>query len=397
MKCRKCFKAIPEGSNYCNWCGAAQHPHSHRRANGEGSVYMERKTRKWTAEYLVGYRNSEDDPLHYRKVVKRKRGLATKKEALDVLKKLKDEYGNTPVASNGIIAGSVQLPTLLVLWKQVERDVLPTVSKSRASLYRKAWDRLSDFHHRDIRDITVAEWQSVVDTHTPDGMYYPARDMKVLISQLYKAAESRGIVANNLAPFIKLPEHTDKQRKAFTLEEVNTFWKQYNDGDLFAGYILLMIYTGMMPGELFSCKLENVDLKNHRIVGAGKKTKKRKESPIIFGDEISHVLSALMKHSKEEGSDKLLPISRDVFYDTFPEKLKDYGVRPLTPYSCRHTTATVLADLNTPMPVIKEIMRHNQIMTTQIYIHTQEDSMRKAVDSMERKTTHKAEKTPPAE
>ena len=32
-------------------------------------------------------------------------------------------------------------------------------------------------------------------------------------------------------------------------------WSAYDSGDIFSGYILLMIYTGMMPGELLKLKV----------------------------------------------------------------------------------------------------------------------------------------------
>ena len=43
--------------------------------------------------------------------------------------------------------------------------------------------------------------------------------------------------------------------------------------------------------------------------------------------------------------------------------------RPLTPYACRHTTASALTLQDIPPSVIQEVMRHTKFTTTQRYIH----------------------------
>lgn len=113
-------------------------------------------------------------------------------------------------------------------------------------------------------------------------------------------------------------------------------WSAYEAGDLFIGYIILMIYTGMMPGELLDLKLSSIDLDNGQIVGAGKKTKVRKATPITVAEFVKPVLLALMTMSNGA---KLVPMNRDRFYEQYHQHIVDAGVRDLPPYSCRHTTA----------------------------------------------------------
>ena len=72
------------------------------------------------------------------------------------------------------------------------------------------------------------------------------------------------------------------------------------------------------------------------ITGAGKKTKTRKETPVVLADIILPVLEDLCQHTKGE---KIISINRDNFYTKYHETMARVGCRDLPPYSCRRSTA----------------------------------------------------------
>ena len=150
---------------------------------------------------------------------------------------------------------------------------------------------------------------------------------------------------------------------------------------MLALYILLMIYTGMMPGELFAFKKDMIDWDTNEIRGCGLKTKKRKETPIVFPQLIAPVLLDLCQHS-DSRIGNVLCMSRDRFYGAFHAALARCGARDLKPYSCRHTTATALALGNIAPSVIQEVMRHTKFSTTQRYIHPDMAAAHAAVDTL---------------
>lgn len=80
-------------------------------------------------------------------------------------------------------------------------------------------------------------------------------------------------------------------------------WEDYAAGNHFTGYILLMIYTGMMPGELFDLRKNMIDFDAHTIIGCGKKTKKRKDTPLVISNVVEPVLRDLYDNA---AGDKLL-------------------------------------------------------------------------------------------
>ena len=147
---------------------------------------------------------------------------------------------------------------------------------------------------------------------------------------------------------------------------------------------MLMIYTAMMPGELLDARKDNIDWQGRQIVGAGKKTKERKETPIVLADFILPVVADLCEHTD---GDKLIKINKDRFYETYYSVLERAGCRRLTPYSCRHTAATTLALENIPPSIIQKIMRHAKFSTTEKYIHINIEPMREAINLLQKKKT----------
>ena len=153
-------------------------------------------------------------------------------------------------------------------------------------------------------------------------------------------------------------------------------WDAFADGDTFIGYLLLMIYSGMMPGELFACEKSMIDLDRCEIFGCGKKT--RKGTTIVFADIVKPVVETLMEG---EGK-KICALYETEWYDEYHRATTRIGVRDLPPYSCRHTTGTEAAKQNLNASTIQKIMRHSKITTSQKYIHLGTEEAHKGINSM---------------
>ena len=366
MICVKCGKDAPDAP-YCALCGWKQSENPvkrTKRGNGEGCVYKQGKT--WYAKitlYSVSSVN-ENGKKVFRQKRRKKGGFSTKKDALAYIETLRAPESRTA-------------PTLLALYTAWEKNDLPKLSADKKSAYKKARERMDSLMGRRIDSITVADMQSIIDTEA--SSYYTARDIKTLFSHLFKKALPDQYVSDNLAQYLVLPELKEKEAQPFTAEEVQKMWSAFAAGDTFVGYLLLMIYTGMMPGELMACRKDMIDYDRCEIWGCGKKTKKRKEVPIVFPAFIAPVLEALCAYS---GSEKLQPHAPDNWYTKYHDTAKRIGVRDLPPYSCRHTTGTEAARLNLSAPIIQGVMRHSKITTTQRYIHLGSESIHAAVEQM---------------
>ena len=348
MLCFKCKKDIPDGAIWCPWCGKKQTSEPMKRtkrANGTGCVVKRGKT--WTCIVSVGIKPDGQA------VRKTKGGFPTRTAALEYVEQLKFK------------------PQTQRTLRQIHEAIQPRIeklSKDKKQHYKLAWKRIEKIHGADVSSLSVADLQNVMDEA---GLtHYPAKDIKDLLSLIYERAIADDLVTTNKARFLVLPDLNEKETVPFNADEITSMWRDFEQGHIVTGLFLLMIYTGMMPGELRKLTAGMIDVENRRIVGVGMKTEKRKETPVVIPQIILPVLAALTAGLEPE--DRLYRHDELQFYADFAEMKKRCNCRPikeLRPYSCRHTLATTLADQNVSAGIIKEIMRHSKITTTQKYMH----------------------------
>ena len=366
MQCRKCQKDMDSAMPFCPWCGAKQAVDvrkPRKRGNGQGSAI--KRGNSWVAVYTSEFYATPDGKLHQRR--KWKGGFKTKKEAL--------AFASSPVETNE------KAPTLRDYWNNWFASDFSDLSKSKQTAFKIAWKKMERLAGKSMDVLTIQDLQTIIDEKAPT--YYPAKDIKTLFSHLFKRAVAEGQARTNLSEFIRLPSLDEKEQEPFSEVELRRFWDAYGSGDHFIGFVLLMIYTGMMPGELLGLKKDMIDFEKNEIHKAGIKTKKRKSVPIVFPDMIAPIIADLIERSNSTHG-YVVGMNKDKFYSEYHSAMVRTGVRDLPPYSCRHTTATALALGNIAPSVIQKVMRHTKFSTTQRYIHPDTTSVHKAVNTMGR-------------
>ena len=365
MICRKCRQEAPEGP-YCALCGAKQsvspkpEKSVRHRGNGTGTVFKRGKT--WTAQRTL-YITVDETGKRHRKYAT-KGGFATKRDAIMYLESLENANKRTA-------------PKLIELWETYEKSELPKLSQSKQSGYKTARKRLEDIMWRRIDALTTSDLQDAINKEC--SSYCTACDCKTVLSKLYQYACANQFVSSNLAQYIVLPKNEEKESEPFTADEVDKMWAAFADGDLFVGYLLVMVYSGMMPGELLALKKSMIDLEKCEIFGNGKKTKIRKQNAIVFAECARPVLEELIETST---TDSIVNTSRIVWYREYHNAIKRIGIRDLPPYSCRHTTGTEAAKQNLNASTIQKIMRHAKITTSQRYIHLGSEDAHKGTNQL---------------
>lgn len=374
MICPKCQRVIPDDAQLCCYCGRTivkrQPAKKHQRTNGSGSVYKRGKS--WMIQITVGWETGEDGKPRQR--YKHKGGFKTKNEALAYIPELKRNYD----------AQLKRVPSLGEYWETYEAHEYERLSDSKKTAYRIAWRKLNDLQYVPINAITVQKLRDIVDTNATS--YYTARDMKVLLKHLFKLAAADGWASKDLPDFIILPPLKEKERSPFTQDEQRALWRIYDEGDKRAALPLIMIYTGMMPGEMQNLKKDMIDFDAQQITGAGLKTEVRKKSPIYLPDDIIPVLFEEIQASTSQ-SGYVWARNEKKFYENYYAALEAAGCRRLEPYCCRHTTATALAITENIAPrTIQKVMRWSSTKMLDRYAHPDDQAARDAINTLKRTT-----------
>lgn len=341
------------------------------RGNGQGTAYQRGQT--WTACVTIGW-ILPDDPSKPRRPIRRtKGGFKTKKDAI----------AYCPTLLAGGIEKPSEAPRLLSYWDSYSAGDMLKISKGKQSAYRTAWKRLKPIHDVRVDVITVELLRKVVSESCPT--FDTAKDCKSLLSNLFELAAADRFAVRELPSYIILPEHEESEPVPFSKEEQKKIWKAYDDGDRRAAVHLLMIYTGMMPGELQLLKVENIDLDKRIIIRAGLKTRVRKRTPVVLADCILPVVEDLLAHAMPSGY--IWKRNEKAWYENYYAVLEENGCRRLPPYSCRHTTATALAvDKNVAPQTIRKIMRWSTVRMLDRYAHPQTADAIDGVNQIDRPT-----------
>ena len=334
------------------------------RANGTGSVYYDSRSKRWVAQIVVGKRYTEDMKVRF--LYKRKYF----KKRTDALKAV------------ATIGQSSDRPSFTVSYYY---DVFTsgkggTLSQTKQDAYRIAYNRLNPLWNTPVKNLTIQMLQTVISASC--ASYWPAHDVRTLLNQIFRLAAADDREINPVLPsLLQLPKMEESQVEPFTEEEQIKLWFAYESGDMDAAGPLIMIYTGMMTGELLKLTKGMVNLESREITGVGLKTKERKKKSVLLPEDIIPVLEDVIAKAE---TDRLFPYSKDAYYRRYYKLLKRAGIdRELSPYSCRHTTATVLAvNANIAPQTLQRIMRWKSTKMMDRYVTPSDQDALKAVNKI---------------
>lgn len=350
MRCKKCKKEIEDDSVYCRFCGVKQAAERTKksRANGTGSVWKT-KDNRWKAQIVLYYYKDNN-------------GKKQKKTSTKTFDRKTDALFFANGSKESDETAVVKLNDLYEIFTQSKK--YDRLSKSQQDKMRFAWNKMQPIQFENLADLSIELMQETIDNAAKT--YYPARDMKVLLSHLFTLAIQRQQETINKSEYIELPDAPKAKRQVFTEEEIAALWDDYNgqcpegpaEAHKFTGYIIIMAYTGMRIGELFGIKKVNVHLEEHYMIG-GEKTEAGRDREI----PISTLIAPIVEYYYNIGKTKLVHRNIDNFYDDYWETLARLNIRHLPPQTCRHTYFTRLAQNNVHPALIAAMGGHAQYET----------------------------------
>lgn len=362
QNCIKCGKALPDGAEFCCWCGKKQTTvkrKSRKRANKQGSVYKlsnPNLSRPWCAALPARYdeqKNKTQQILGYYK---------TKTEALNAL--------NAAVSSD-ISVEKINY-TLSHVYNEWSEQHYRNLSNSAIANYKSAWNYMKPYYKSKMRDLRATDIQTCIDKAVEDGRARATCEkIRNLYSQLCKHSMSIDIITQNYSQFLVLPPQDKEDKIPFTIDEMKKIEAEGSDT---AKIILIMIFTGLRIGELFDMKKENVYLDDTppRLIG-GKKTEAGTNRIIPIH---SHIIE-IIRHFMDKKGDYLISNTKGNRKNekNFREReyyplLKSLGIEKKTPHCTRHTFATELQAAGAKEEDLIKVIGHaDYSTTTENYVH----------------------------
>lgn len=377
MKCRKCKAELPEGSKYCNMCGAkvAVERKPKSRGNGTGTVY--KRGANWTAVIVTGFELDSDNKMHRK--TRSKGGFKTKREALEYIPTLKLQPERKPKSKT---------------FAQLYEAWLPThrAGKDTINCYKAAYKYFEPVHHLNIDDIDIDDLQECVD-ECPKGRR-TKENMKALCGLMYKYAIPRHLASLELGHYLivsgesgskaALPDDALEKMRAHT-------------GDVFgASYVLCQCYLGYRPSEFVALNASMYNSVENAFVH-GAKTAAGINRTVTVSPKIQPYINTLLTNRSSgaiftdpDGKAYTTSRYRELFYAVLDACGIDNPIierdgknfYTYTPHSCRHTFATLMKRVNGADKDKLELIGHTSTEMLRHYQDVNFSDLRKITDAL---------------
>ncbi len=339
--CVKCKKELPEGALYCPYCGKKQErsPRKHRkRANGTGNISVLSGNR---AKKYMARRNGELIGTY-----------STYVEAQKALDRLTDVDINSRYN---------------LTFAQVYAAWAPEHAREMQSMgnYSASYKNCPELHDRKFRSLRKSDYMAVIIRMEQAGKSKSTCEkMLQLFGQLSKWAMDEGIVQQNHAKNVKTTAQQLSTKHPFSAAQIRAI----QDSTLPAAQIaLILIGTGCRPNELFKAPLARCS--PGYFIG-GSKTDAGKDRVIAVSPIGLDAYEQLRQAAIQSGGTRLIDgysgnrSAANYAKRDFKALMTEIGAEGMTPYNCRHTFITLAVRAGVSPAILKRMVGHADISTT---------------------------------
>lgn len=349
-----------------------------RRANGQGTVFKlsGRRRKPWIAQVTIGYELDMENQKGKRLY-----------ETLGYFEKKTDAETALLLYNSGLVEAKsdMTLQNVYDVWSK--NKFKEKLSKSTIDGYKASWKKLDSLKNKLFAEIRSDEFQDIIDDSrdNKNASKSTLTKLKSLIYVLCEYAYHNNILKTNYSELIKTGEVEKNERNAFNDMEMEIFKKNI-DKIPWIDTVLVLCYTGARPTEMLTLTKFNVDLENKLITG-GIKTPAGKNRIIPIHPVIYPIIKKWYNKNgetifcNEEGK----PLTARAYREKrYRPALESVGVRPLDPYCCRHTFATMMNRINAPSANVQKIMGHvvGSDITDKVYTHPEIEELRQTIEML---------------
>ncbi len=213
------------------------------------------------------------------------------------------------------------------------------------------------------------------------------------LKSLFKYMKIQGYIEKNPAQMLELPRLAHKLPSVLTIEQIDAIIDcidmSSEQGQRNRAIIEVLYGSGLRVSELVELKISEISFEDEFILVHGKGDKERLVplSPSAI-DEINTYISETRSHQcVKRGSEDILflnrrgaKLSRVMIFYIIRELAELAGIRcDISPHTLRHSFATHLLEGGANLRAIQQMLGHESITTTEIYIHLDRGFLRQEI------------------
>lgn len=370
-----------------------------RRGNGEGTVFEDKKNKRWIGQYITGI-NSDGKPI--RKSVYGK----TQKEVLNKLNEIKYEINkDVYVEKNGI--------ELVKIMEDIREEKFTSNTISGGQYTRLKWTinkiKNSPIGNKKIQDITKKDIQDFLNSIKDLSDSYIKKIYEQFVQAYHRAEIKKYISYNPMNEVIK--PKSNKETKIVEALDINVqkaFTEYLKNVDIetqaYKNIFLIQMYMGLRIGEVLALGKENIDLENN-LLYVKRTLTNDKEFAIILGNKaktyagnrtlpipefLRPIFEEQLKYTNEN-LHNLIFTSNNSYIRTssvnqelkriFKEELR-VNYKDISTHCLRHTYGTRCVEAGMTAVVLQRLMGHKDVTVTlntytSVFNRFKEDELKK--------------------
>lgn len=332
------------------------------------SVTKDKNTGKWMSQIRI--KDWTGKEIH-----KKKRGFATKREALQ----WERDFINQSSGSLGM-----SFMDFIELYIQdIEKRLKPsTVANKRFLIDLKIIPYFGKFPLDAIKPTDIRKWQNELTSYRDEnGKPYSQTYLKTINNQITAifnyAVKYYGLKENPCHKAGSMGKKNADEMEFWTKDEFATFIEAMKDRPASYAIFMTMYYTGIREGELLALTPADIDFekdtltinKSYQRLG-GKDIittpKTPKSNRVVM---LPEVLKTVLRNYMEkcyglQPDDRLFPYNKSFLYREMQIGIEASGVKRIRVHDIRHSHASLLVELGFSPLLIAERLGHERVQTT---------------------------------
>lgn len=279
-------------------------------------------------------------------------------------------------------------------------DCSPHTIRHYKTTLRDLGDFLSRKHHHSLRidKITTNHLLSFLSYKREQGTTGRTRkNYIVTFRSFWRFLNVQNLCQTN--PTNQLENiHTEKKERIYLTEDEMQRFLNVIDLPLVYAACTTICYSGLRISELCNLKLTDVSFSRqeiHVICGKGKK-----DRIVPLNSELSNILTAYISHDRNPDSEYLFSskqsgrISQQYLNKMIHKYAKLANVDShISAHCLRHSFATALISKGAPITSIQKILGHNDLKTTNIYMHMNQADLTHSINLLSHSLTNISSQT----